>query len=208
MVNATSNASHAQSQPRAAQDAASFSLTIGTQPDATLATQAFQYLLTLAALPVSEQNRAAQQTAAAEHWTPWTLGGFSFSDGSVLLRSAAGWQSLSADEALEHLNEQSKQPLEVRLRYAFQAGDGRQKFTVTEARFCFQAATNRWRLVIEYEAYMNSPLYGFQTERFAHLAVLNIWELRVVTLPYQRWQLEQIATHPDWLELLLISSRP
>ena len=174
----------------------------------TLASQAFRQLLTLASLSAAEQNRAAQQIAVSQQWTPWCLGGFSFADGSVLWCDNAEWQSLSAAEALERLNEQRKRPLNVRLQYDFQGGDGRQKSTVTEARFSYQTAFNRWRLVIEYEAYMDSPLYGARIDCFADLADLNLWELRVDASPRDRWQLEQIALHPDWLELLLISSRP
>ena len=208
MIQITNDDSQTLVTPFVSQDEASFiqgQLSLSGQ---TLATLAFKQLLTLASLPANEQNRAAQQIAVSQQWTPWFLGGFSFADGSVLRRSSSEWQSLSASEALERLNEQRKRPLNVRLRYDFQGGDGRQKFTVTEARFSYQTAFNRWRLVIEYEAYMDSPLYGVRIERFADLADLNLWELRVDAAPRDRWQLEQIASHPDWLELMLISSRP
>lgn len=109
---------------------------------------------------------------------------------------------------LERLERSAKRPLNVRLRYAFQGADGRQKSTVTEARFSHQTAFNCWRLVIGYEAHTDSPLYGVRIGRFADLADLNLWELRVDASPRDHWQLEQIASHPDWLELLLISRRP
>ena len=209
MIQSTNDDSYVQVAPRAVRG--EDSLIQGQRENLngeSLAAQARRFLLTLAALPAIEQNRLAQQTATAENWTPWALGGFSFADGSVLSRSSAGWHSLGAYEALERLNEQRKRPLNVRLRYTFQGGDGRQKSTVTEARFSYQTAFNRWRLLIEYEAYMDSPLYGVRIDRFADLANLNLWELRVDTSPRDGWQLEQIASHPDWLELMLISSQP
>ena len=207
MIQITNHDSHSQIEPRAAQGEDSLTRSQGLSGQ-TLATLAFQQLLTLASLPAAEQNRAAQQIAVSEHWTPWFLGGFSFLDGSVLWCYDSEWQSLSAAEALERLDAQRKRPLSVRLRYDFQGGDGRQKSTVTEARFSYQTAFNCWRLVIEYEAYMDSPLYGVRIDRFTDLADLNLWELRVDASPRDRWQLEQIALHPDWLELTLISSRP
>lgn len=125
-----------------------------------------------------------------------------------MIRAANDDPRSNTDEAFERSNQHCKRPLNVRLRYDFQGGDGRQKSTVTEARFTYQAALDNWQLVTEYEAYMDSPLYGFQTDCFADLADLSLWELRVDAPIYQRQQLEQIASHPDWLELLLISSQP
>ena len=210
MIQRTNDDSHAQIAPRAAQGEASHTQgqPIEKLGGKSLAKLAFQRLLTLAALSSAEQNRAAQRIAISEQWTPWFLGGFSFSDGSVLWCYDSEWQNLSADEALERLNGQRKRPLHVRLCYAFQGGDGRQKSTVAEARFSYQTAFNCWQLVIEYEAYMDSPLYGARIDCFTDLADLNLWQLRVDASPRDRWQLEQIASHPDWLELLLISSRP
>jgi hypothetical protein len=180
-----------------------------TERGEDLATKAQQRLLTFANLSALEQNRATQQMAADEGWTLWPLGRFRLRDGSVLWRSSAGWQSLSAAAADARLDAERKQPLEVRLFHAFSGGNGREKHSISEARFEFQENPEHWRLVVEYEAYMDSPLYGFEAECFEDVLELNLARLRVDTpQTNQRWRLEQIALHPDWLELLHVSRGP
>jgi hypothetical protein len=166
-------------------------------------------LNTYAALSPAEQHRATQQLAACEGWSFWPPGGFRFADGSVLRATRSGWEALSADEASAQIQAQRRQGLEVRLCHGFVQGDGRECHSVAEARFEPRADDAGWQLTVHYEAYMASPLYGFETQHVAALLELPLIGLRVdAQLVNQRWRLEQIALHPDWLELLLISSRP
>jgi hypothetical protein len=175
----------------------------------TVATIAQTCLDTYAALSQAERYRATQQLATCETWTFWQPGGFRFADGSVLRATRSGWEALSADEASAETRAQLRQPLEVRLCHGFIKGDGRECCSVAEARFEPRADDAGWQLNVDYEAYMASPLYGFETQHVAALLELPLLGLRVDTrLANQRWRLEQIASHPDWLELLLISSRP
>lgn len=179
-----------------------------TEPEADLATRARLHLLSFSHLSALERNRLAQQTTIDEGWQLWPPGGFQFEDGSVLWPSGSSWTSLSPTEAHAHLDAQRKQPLEVRLFHAFLGGDRREKHSVTEARFEFHETPERWRLVVEYEAYTGSPLYGFEADSFLELLGLNLWNLRVDTpRPDQRWRIEMIALHPDWQELSKVSSR-
>jgi hypothetical protein len=162
-----------------------------------------------AALSPSEQHRATQKLAMCEAWTFWSPGGFHFADGSVLRPVPSGWEALSADEASTETQAQLRQPLELRLCHSFVSHDGRECRSIAEARLEPRADDVGWRLVVHYEAYMASPLYGFQTQHVTALLELPLLALRVDThLANQRWRLERIASHPDWLELLLISSRP
>lgn len=180
-----------------------------TEPEADLATRARLHVLGFSHLSALERNRLAQQTAIDEGWQPWPPGGFEFEDASVLLPSGSSWQALSRAEARAYLDTQRTQPLEVRLSHTFLGGDRREKHSVAEARFEFQENPERWRLVVEYEAYMGSPLYGFEAESFLELLGLNLWNLRVDTPPpNQRWRLAEIALHPDWQELSKVSRRP
>jgi hypothetical protein len=181
-----------------------------TGPDETLAARANQRLLeSMANLPALEQNRMAQQIALDENWELWKLGGFRFADSSVLWHSGSDWQALCAEEACARLRDQLKQPLEVRLLYDYEGNDGREKRSIAEARFEFQESPGRWRLVVEYEAYMDSPLYGLEADSSEELLELSLWNLHVDTpQPNQRWRLEQIALHPDWVELLHLSRAP
>jgi hypothetical protein len=166
-------------------------------------------LNTYAALSPAEQYRATQQLATCEAWTFWQPGGFRFADGSVLRPIRSGWEALSADEASTETQAQLRQPLELRLCHSFVKGDGRECRSIAEARLEPHADNAGWGLVVHYEAYMASPLYGFEAQHVADLLDLPLLGLRVDThLANQRWRLEQIASHPDWLELLLISSRP
>jgi hypothetical protein len=120
----------------------------------------------------------------------------------VLLGSGSGWQTLSASEASELLDSELKQALRVYLSYSFGGSDEREKRTITEARFEFLEQTNTWKLMIEYEAFMDSPLYGFKTINFKQLMALHLWNLCLDTAkPSHRWRLEHIALHPDWLGL-------
>jgi hypothetical protein len=146
-----------------------------------------------------EQNRVTQDLFVTEGWKLWQLGGFCFDDGSVLLGSGLGWQTLSAIEASKLLESELKQDLRVHLSYSFHGADRREKRTITEARFEFLEQTNAWKLNIEYEAFMDAPLYGLKTISFKKLIALNIWNLWVNTAkPNHRWRLEHIARHPDW----------
>jgi hypothetical protein len=174
-----------------------------------LATRSKQRLLSLANLSRLEQNRLTQHIALTEGWTLWPLGGFCLVDGSVLYCSNAGWQTLGAAQARAQLQAQQQQPLEVRLFHVFSGADGREKHSIAEARFAFNEHAKHWRLRVEYEAFMDSPLYRFEANTFADLLELNLSDFRVDT-PHtnQRWRLEQIALHPDWLELLTVSSAP
>ncbi len=117
--------------------------------------------------------------------------------------------ALDPQQAQARLCAHLRRPLEVRLLHTFEGRDGRGKRSISEARFSFLEPLDRWRLVVEYEAFMDSPLYGFTAERFEDLLELNLWTLRVDTPQSgQRWRLERIALHPDWLELLNVSSSP
>jgi hypothetical protein len=181
-----------------------------TEQHDNLATRAKERLLNaITNLSRLEQNREAQKLFLNEGWKLWQLGGFCFSDGSVLLPSSSGWWSLSPTQAQERLEAQLQQPLEIRLFYAFMGSDQREKCTVTEARLEFDPDFDAWRLAVEYETYMNSPLYGFETSSFQELLELNIWDLRLDTRQSnQRWRLERVALHSDWLELLHHSRAP
>lgn len=180
-----------------------------TEQDEHLAATAERRVLALAHLSALEQNRAVLEIATAEGWGFWRLGGFCFEDGSVLSHVGTGWQSLSPQQAQARLCAYLKRPLEVRLLHTFEGSDGRGKRSIAEARFSVLEHLDCWRLVVEYEAFMDSPLYGFTADRFADLLELNLWDLRVDTpQPGQRWRLEQIALHPDWLELLNVSRGP
>ena len=162
-----------------------------------------------AALTPFEQNRAIQQLATLEAWTYWPLGGFRFADGSVLRPNRAVWEALSAERASAEMQAQLCDPLELRLWHSFVGGDGRDLCSVAEASLEPRADSAGWRLAVHYEAYMASPLYDFKADHVAALLELPLLGLRVdAHLANQRWRLEQIAAHPDWLELLLISSRP
>jgi hypothetical protein len=177
--------------------------------DTNLASRAKQQVLSFANLSALEQNRLTQQIAIAEDWKLWQLGGFCFSDGSVLWRAANGWESFGIKEANVRLETSRKQPLEVRLSHLFSGSDGRERHSISEARFTFQASLDRWRLEVEYEAFMDSPLYGLKAEKFEDLPSLTLLKLWVDTPKMnQRWRLEQIALHPDWLELLNCSRAP
>jgi hypothetical protein len=177
--------------------------------DLNLASSAKQQLLGFANLSVLEQNRLIQQLAIAQDWKLWQLGGFCFADGSVLWRASDGWQSFDIKEASARLETSHKQPLEVRLSHVFASSDGRERHSISEARFTFQASLDRWRLEVEYEAFMDSPLYGLKAEKFEELPNLTLLKLWVDTPRMnQRWRLEQIALHPDWLELLNCSRAP
>jgi hypothetical protein len=177
-----------------------------TERDETLAGQAKRRVLALSrAVATPEQTRATYHLVKTEGWEYGAMGGFAFADGSVLCHSNAGWEALSATD----IQALRKQPLEVRLRHSFQNGDGRETHSVAEAHFEPRPHHEGWRLVVAYEAYMNSPLYHFEAERFADLLELPLWNLRVDTPDLtQRWRLEDIASHPDWLELLHVSSAP
>jgi hypothetical protein len=159
-------------------------------------------LRAVAGLSKLEQNRVTQDLFVTEGWRLWQLGGFCFDDGSVLLGSGLGWQTLSASEASKLLDSELKQDLRVHLSYGFHSADRREKRSITEARFEFLEQTNTWKLNIEYEAFMDSPIYGLKTISFKKLIALNIWNLWIDTAkPNHRWRLEQIAQHPDWLGL-------
>lgn len=166
--------------------------------------QAEQQLLRLEALETLstlEQNRTLQALATVEGWEFWKLGGFRLADGSVLQRFEQGWRSLNANEASGLLQNESQKPLEVGLHYCFVGSDGREKHSTAEARFEL-SPSQRWRLVVEYEAFTDSPLYGLEANCFAELG-RDFWNLLVDTpQPSRRWRLEQIAGNPDWLELL------
>jgi hypothetical protein len=180
-----------------------------TEPDDHLALSAKQRVLALAHLPALERHRAVLGIATAEGWGFWRLGGFCFEDGSVLSQRSAGWQTLNPQQAYERLCTHLKRPLEVRLLHTFEGRDGRGKGSIAEARFSLIEPSGRWQLVVEYEAFMDSPLYGLRADCFADLLELPLWDLCVDTpQPSQRWQLEQIALHPDWLELLNVSKGP
>ncbi len=156
-------------------------------------------LKAVAGLSRLEQNRVTQDLFVTEGWKLWQLGGFCFDDGSVLLGSGSGWQTLSASEAFKLLENELKQPLRVHLSYSFDGSDGREKRSVTEARFEFLEQTNTWKLTIEYEAFMDSPMYGLKTISFKKLIALKLWNLWLDTAkPNHRWRLELIARHPDW----------
>jgi hypothetical protein len=175
------------------------------QHDSTLAERARQRVLNLSTLPIPEQTRALHNLINAEGWKFCEMGGFAFADGSILKRSRLGWQVLSAVD----IQALRKQPLEVRLRHSFHNGDGCETHSVAEAHFELRQHCESWQLMVEYEAYMNSPLYHFEAERFADLLELPLWNFRVDTIDMsQRWRLEEIALHPDWLELLHVSSGP
>lgn len=175
-----------------------------------LASRAKQRVLNaLRDLSVLEQNRAPQELVTREGWSISRAGGFSFEDGSVLCRSGSEWHALSAEEACARLRAQLQQPLEVRLLHTYFGRDGREKRSVSEARFEFREGSGGWRLVVEYEAYMDSPFYGFEADGFGTLLELELCSLWIDTpQPFQRWRLEQIAFHPDWLELLHVSRKP
>lgn len=146
-----------------------------------------------------EQNRVTQDLFVDEGWKLWQLGGFCFDDGSVLLGSGLGWQTLSASEASKLLDSELKQALRVYLSYSFGGSDEREKRTITEARFEFLEQTNHWNLMIEYEAFMDSPLYGLKRISFKKLVALKLRNLWMDTAkPNHRWRLEHIARHPDW----------
>jgi hypothetical protein len=177
--------------------------------DLNLASRAKQQILSFANRSALEQNRLTQQLAIAEDWKLWHLGGFCFSDGSVLWRSSSGWESFGVKEANNRLETSRKQPLEVRLSHVFVSSDGRERHSISEAHFMFQALHNRWQLEVEYEAFMDSPLHGLKVEKFEELPTLRLLKLWVDTPRMnQRWRLEQIALHPDWLELLNCSRAP
>jgi hypothetical protein len=159
-------------------------------------------LTSVAGLSRLEQNRVTQELFITEGWKLWQLGGFCFDDGSVLLGSGLGWQTLSATEASKLVDSELKQALRVHLSYSFGGSDGREKRTITEARFEFLEHANTWMLMIEYEAFMDSPLYGLKDVSFKKLLALKLWNLWLdTTKPSQRWRLEHIAQHPDWLGL-------
>ncbi len=159
-------------------------------------------LTAVAGLSKLEQNRVTQNLFVIEGWKLWQLGGFCFDDGSVLLGSGLGWQTLSAPEAAKHLENELKQPLRVHLSYSFHSADRQEKRTISEARFEFVEQTNTWKLMVDYEAFMDSPLYGVKTISFKKLIALHLWNLWVDTAkPNHRWRLEHIALHPDWLGL-------
>jgi hypothetical protein len=168
-----------------------------------LASQTKERVLTaVAGLSRLEQNRVTQDLFVTEGWKLWQLGGFCFNDGSVLLGSSLGWQTLSALEAAKHLENELKQPLRVHLSYSFHSADRRGKRTITEARFEFVERTNTWNLNIDYEVFMDSPLYGLKTISFKKLLALKLQNLWVDTIkPNHRWRLEHIARHPDWFGL-------
>jgi hypothetical protein len=175
------------------------------QHDNTLAERARQRVLNLSTLPIPEQTLAIHNLINAEGWKFCAMGGFAFADGSILKRSRLGWQALSAVD----LQALRKQPLEVRLRHSFQNSDGCETYSVAEAHFELRQHSGGWQLVVEYEAYMNSPLYHFKAERFTDLLELPLRNLRVDTPGMsQRWRLEEIALHHDWLDLLHVSSAP
>jgi hypothetical protein len=179
------------------------------EQDDYLAAKAKRRLLNLEHLSAFEQNRAVLETATAEGWGFWRLGGFRFADGSVLSHVGTGWQALEPQEAQAHLCATLKRPLEVRLLHTFEGRDGRGKRSISEARFIFLEQPERWRLMVEYEAFMDSPLYGLTADRAEELLALKLWSVCVDTpQPSQRWRLEQIALHPDWLELLHVSKSP
>lgn len=156
-------------------------------------------LRAVAGLSKLEQNRVTQDLFVVEGWKLWQLGGFCFDDASVLLGSGLGWQTLSASEASTLLENELKQPLRVHLSYSFHGSGWQEKRTITEARFEFVEQTKTWKLMIEYEAFMDSPIYGLKTIGFKKLTSLNLWNLWVDTAkPSHRWRLEHIARHPDW----------
>jgi hypothetical protein len=156
-------------------------------------------LKAVAGLSRLEQNRVTQNLFVTEGWKLWQLGGFCFDDGSVLLGSGLGWQTLSASEAAKLLENELKQDLRVQLSYSFHGADRREKRTIAEAHFEFLEQTNCWNLMIDYEVFMDSPIYGLKTINFKKLIALNIWNLGVDTAkPNHRWRLEHIARHPDW----------
>jgi hypothetical protein len=156
-------------------------------------------LKAVAGLSKLEQNRVTQELFVTEGWKLWQLGGFCFDDGSVLLGSGLGWQTLSAAEASKLLENELRQELRLHLHYSFYGSDRREKRTITEARFEYQEQTKTWKLMIQYEAFMDSPIYGLTTIGFKKLTSLNLWNLWVDTAkPNHRWRLEHIAGHPDW----------
>jgi hypothetical protein len=164
----------------------------------------------------SAQLGAAARLTGQEGWQTWALGGFRFADGSVLYQAqprlsdpTSGWHVLNAAEAEVLLQVKARQRLEVYLMHVFEGRDERMKRSVAEGCFVFDEHRNRWQLVIEYEAFMDSPLCGFRAERMTDLLELSLLGLLVDTAqPSQRWRLEQVGLHPDWLELLPVSRAP
>lgn len=162
-----------------------------------------------AKLSAPGDNRLLRELAAAEGWALWPPGGVRFADGSVLCPDGSGWQALSAVEADARIYAQLRHPLEVRLLHVFVGQGGREKRSVAEARFTSHENPDRWRLVVEDGGYLDSPLSDFGAESFADLGGLDLLGLRLDTPPPGlRWRLEQVALHPDWLELLCVSRGP
>ena len=172
----------------------------------SLASQAAQQLqVDLLGLSLLKQNRVIQQIATADDWQTWKLGGFCFADGSVLIQTNTGWQSLRGEEARAKIERGVSQPLEVHLHYSY-VRSFRQKRSLAEARFELEANTQHWWLSVEYEPFMDSPLYGLRVQRCADLLELDLLSLYLDTpQPSQRWRLEQIALYPDWVEVLHLS---
>ena len=164
----------------------------------------------------SAQMGAAARLIWQERWPTWALGGFRFADGSVLQQAqprlsdpTSGWHVLNPAEAEAALHTKARQPLEVHLMHVFEGRDGRMQRSIAEGRFGFDEALNRWKLSVHYEAFMDSPIHGFTAEGATALLELNLAGLLVDTpQPSQRWRLEHIALHPDWVELLQFSRPP
>lgn len=134
--------------------------------------------------------------------TPWRLGGFRFPDGSVL-KWQGSWAALAAPEAARGLWDKAGERLEVRLPHAYWGRDGRLRRSLCEAVFEPCPEAERWRLRAEYEPFMDSPLFGLQADRFEDLLEVGLVGLGVrAAQPGQGWRLEQVALHPDWVELL------
>lgn len=173
------------------------------------AARALQRLRHLADSSRLEQSNAMRQLALTEGWLLWPLGGFQLNDGSVLQRCGSEWQRLDAVQARMQVETHIHGVLEVRILHTYEGQGGREKFSVSEARFECDPAAGCWRLKVEYEAYMDSPLFDFGADCARALLDLDLHNLLIdTTRPDQRWRLQQIALHPDWLELLCVSRRP
>ncbi|BDP43804.1 hypothetical protein DAETH_37730 (plasmid) [Deinococcus aetherius] len=99
--------------------------------------------------------------------------------------------------------------MEVRLLHTYEGHDDREKCSVSEARFKDPAASGTWRLVVNHEASLNSPLFGFEVECADALLDLELWNLHIDTpSPRQRSRLQQIALFPEWLGRLCVSGWP
>ena len=154
--------------------------------------------------PVGALARAFAESGAE----PWHLGGFRFADGSVLrckgkIENFENWSTLAPEEARQMIGKLVTEPLEVHLPHTFVGHDGREKRSVAEGCFVYQPDSEHWRLTVQYEAFMDSPLYELEANCFEELVDIGLTYLHIAAAqPSQQWRLEQIALHPDWVELL------